>query len=144
MGEMGESRLRALGIAVQILEELPDELRPDSNIADMREMLAGNSTGRDGLILTQAVATALAFRAVNAMNVRRDYSNPEHAVAGLTNRNQEFSGHCHVAERSARADYALRIFQAAATTSRHVVIAAARSTRWDLADVRWRWTLKVL
>jgi transposase len=33
---------------------------------------------------------------------------------------------------------------AAATTSRHVLIAAARSTRWDRADVRWRWTLKVL
>ena len=35
-------------------------------------------------------------------------------------------------------------FQAAATASRHVIIAAARSTRCDLADVRWRWTLKVL
>ncbi len=35
-------------------------------------------------------------------------------------------------------------FYAAATASRHVVIAAARSTRCDLADVRWRWTLKVL
>ena len=35
-------------------------------------------------------------------------------------------------------------FQAAATASRHVVIGAARSTRCDLADVRWRWTLNVL
>ncbi len=35
-------------------------------------------------------------------------------------------------------------FQAAATASRHVVIAASRSTRCDLADVRWRWTLNVL
>jgi hypothetical protein len=34
--------------------------------------------------------------------------------------------------------------QAAATTSRHVVIAAARSTRCDWADMRWRWTLKML
>ncbi len=91
MGEMGESRFRALGIAVQILEGFPDELRPDSNIADMREMLAGKSTGRDGLILTQAIATALAFRAVNAMSVRRDYSNPEHALVGLNRRNEEFS-----------------------------------------------------
>jgi hypothetical protein len=91
MDEMGESRLRALAIAVQVLEELPDELRPDSNIDDMREMLAGKSTGRDWLILTQAVATALAFRAMNAMRVSRDYSNPEHALAGLNNRNQEFS-----------------------------------------------------
>jgi hypothetical protein len=88
---MGESQFRALSIAVQILEELPDELRPDSNIDDMREMLAGKPTSRDGLILTQAVATALAFRAVNAMSVRRDYSNPEHALSSLNNRNQEFS-----------------------------------------------------
>jgi hypothetical protein len=91
MDEMGESQLRALAIAVQVLEELPDELRPDSNIDDMREMLAGKSTGRDWLILTQAVATALAFRAMNAMRVRRDFSNPDHAVAGLNNRMQEFS-----------------------------------------------------
>src|ERR1700722_262247 len=35
-------------------------------------------------------------------------------------------------------------FHAAATTSRHVLIAAARKTRCDRADVRLRWTLKVL
>ena len=34
--------------------------------------------------------------------------------------------------------------QAAAATSRHVVIAAARSTRCVWADMRWRWTLKML
>jgi hypothetical protein len=99
MNEISESRLRALAIAVQVLEELPDELRPDSNIDDMREMLAGKSTGRDWLILSQAVATALAFRAANAMSVRRDFSDPEHAVAGLTNRNQEFSALFELAGR---------------------------------------------
>jgi hypothetical protein len=35
-------------------------------------------------------------------------------------------------------------FQAAATTSRHVLIAAVRSVRCVLAEVRWRCTLKVL
>ena len=35
-------------------------------------------------------------------------------------------------------------FQAAATASRHAPIAAARSVRWVRAEVRWRWTLKVL
>ena len=35
-------------------------------------------------------------------------------------------------------------FHAAATTSRHVLIAAARSTPCYCADVRWRWTLKVI
>ena len=38
----------------------------------------------------------------------------------------------------------LRNCQAAATAVRHVVIAAARSTRCVWAEVRWRWTLKVL
>ena len=33
-------------------------------------------------------------------------------------------------------------FHAAATTSRHVLIAAARSVRCVWAEVRWRWTLK--
>src|ERR1019366_9334385 len=32
---------------------------------------------------------------------------------------------------------------AAATTSRHVCMAAALKARCVLADVRWRWTLKV-
>jgi hypothetical protein len=35
-------------------------------------------------------------------------------------------------------------FQAAATTSRHVLIAAVRSVWCVWAEVRWRWTLKVL
>ena len=35
-------------------------------------------------------------------------------------------------------------FQAAVTASRHVLIAAARKVRWVEAEVRWRWTLKVL
>ena len=35
-------------------------------------------------------------------------------------------------------------FQAAATASRHVFIAAARKVRCVGAEVRWRWTLKVL
>src|SRR5271166_5587303 len=38
----------------------------------------------------------------------------------------------------------LRNCQAAATAVRHVVIAAARSTRCVWAEVRWRWMLKVL
>ena len=35
-------------------------------------------------------------------------------------------------------------FQAAATTSRHVLIAAVRSVRCVWAELKWRWTLKVL
>ena len=33
--------------------------------------------------------------------------------------------------------------QAAATASRHVFIAAVRSTRWARAKTRWRWVLKI-
>ena len=33
---------------------------------------------------------------------------------------------------------------AAATTSRHVCMAEALKARWVRADMRWRWTLKVL
>ena len=35
-------------------------------------------------------------------------------------------------------------FQAAVTASRHVLIAATRNVRCVEAEVRWRWTLKVL
>src|SRR5271166_5673113 len=35
-------------------------------------------------------------------------------------------------------------FQAAVTASRHVLIAAARKVRCVWAEMRWRWTLKVL
>ena len=35
-------------------------------------------------------------------------------------------------------------FQAGVTASRHVLIAAARNVRCVEAEVRWRWTLKVL
>jgi hypothetical protein len=38
----------------------------------------------------------------------------------------------------------LRNCHAAATAVRHVSIAAERSARCVWADVRWRWTLKVL
>ena len=38
----------------------------------------------------------------------------------------------------------LKYGQAATTAVRHVSIAAARSVRCVWADVRWRWTLKVL
>jgi hypothetical protein len=78
-----ETLWRALGLAVQILEELADDLRPEDDIADMRRMLNGESTGRDEWVVTQAVATALAFRAISA-------SRLPVASANLNNRIQEF------------------------------------------------------
>ncbi len=49
--------------------------------------------------------------------------------------------HCRAASAKCRR---LRNCQAAATAVRHVVIAAARSVRCVWAEMRWRWTLKVL
>src|SRR5271163_5317965 len=60
-------------------------------------------------------------------------------------RDHDLGWHRHVTTRRARAeDKGVTDLHAATTTSRHVLIAAARSTRCDRADVRWRWTLKVL
>jgi hypothetical protein len=53
---------RALGLAEQILQELPTRRRPDSNIQDMRGLLDGRSSGRDDYIICEAIATALAWR----------------------------------------------------------------------------------
>ena len=48
---------------------------------------------------------------------------------------------CRVASAKCRH---LRNCQAAATAVRHVVIATPRSARCVWAEMRWRWTLKVL
>ena len=53
-------------------------------------------------------------------------------------------GLCHVAERKTRRACSFLKFQATATAARHVFIAAARKVRCVGAEVRWRWTLKVL
>jgi hypothetical protein len=53
-------------------------------------------------------------------------------------------GYCHVEEWQTRQCRPIRLAQAAAVTSRHVCVADARKARCVLAEVRWRWTLKVL
>jgi hypothetical protein len=63
--ELPENMRRALGIAYQVLQELPVQLRPESDIEDMQQILEGKGTGdtgRDGLLICTAVATALAWR----------------------------------------------------------------------------------
>ena len=60
--ELSEDARRMLGLAMQILEDLPEWLQPASNMADMRTILAGGNTGRDELIISEAVNTALAWR----------------------------------------------------------------------------------
>lgn len=60
--ELDNDMRRALGLAVQALEDMPNWLRPESNMDDMRGLLDGKSSGRDGIILAQAVAIALCHR----------------------------------------------------------------------------------
>jgi hypothetical protein len=60
--ELDNNLRRALGLAVQILEDMPGWLRPESNMDDMRDLLVGKSSGRDGLIISEAIAIALAYR----------------------------------------------------------------------------------
>jgi hypothetical protein len=57
----------ALGLALQILEKLPEKQRPESNMDDMRGLLAGQSSGRDGLIVSEAIALALAYQTQRAI-----------------------------------------------------------------------------
>jgi hypothetical protein len=95
---MDENLRRALGLAVQILDEMPTEFRPANNIKEMRGILAGRSSGRDDILLTQAVATALAFRAVSAMRAKRDLSRPS-GLSGLDYRLKEFGDLFEMAAR---------------------------------------------
>ncbi len=57
---------------------------------------------------------------------------------------QSAGGHCHIEESISQQSGQRRSPQAAAVTSCHVSMAAVRKARWVRADVRWRWTLKVL
>jgi hypothetical protein len=69
MTELNESARQALGIAIQILEELPELHRPDSNIEHMRQMLRPHQlSDRDEIILQEAIATALVFRIKSALS----------------------------------------------------------------------------
>jgi hypothetical protein len=64
---MNEELRNALATAVQILKDLPEEFQPKSNIEDMEEILAGRSSGRDGYIMMEAVAIALAWHTHRAI-----------------------------------------------------------------------------
>jgi hypothetical protein len=53
---------RALGLTLQIFEELPEMRRPESNMDDIRDLLGGQSSGRDRVIINEAIAMALAYQ----------------------------------------------------------------------------------
>jgi hypothetical protein len=51
---------------------------------------------------------------------------------------------CHVVERRMRKSLRLAYFQATVAAARHEFIAETRKARYVDAEVRWRWTLKML
>jgi hypothetical protein len=63
--ELDNDTRRTLGLAVQVLEDLPDWLQPASNMRDMRSLLDGKSTTRDEVILAEAAAVALIHRTID-------------------------------------------------------------------------------
>ncbi len=73
---------------------------------------------------------------------------PQVAVAAIVHAPIELPRGFAVALSRCRTKNATRLrlvyFQAAATASRHVFIAAARKVRCVWADTRWRWRLKRL
>ena len=67
--ELDNDTRRVLGLAVQSLEDMAEWAKPRSNMADMRSLLAGKSSGRDSQIIVEAIAVALAHRTVEIVNV---------------------------------------------------------------------------
>jgi hypothetical protein len=87
---MDDDLRRVCGLALQILEDLPDKLRPESNIEDMREIVAGNSSGRDDYIVQEAVALALAWRTRDAIARPLNPEDPDAFAARYNDRRAEF------------------------------------------------------
>ena len=112
---MDEKLRRVLGLVIQILAEMRKGLRPESNIREMRQLLAGGTSGRDDWVVTEAVATALAHRALDSLSLKRDFSSPEAREAysvGFQNRRSEFRDLFELARRCEPSTLALHFEQA--------------------------------
>ena len=88
-------RIEADLVQALAVAKLPDRLRPESNIKDMKTLIAGGTTGRDfraELLMAQAVAVALAFRTQSALaNRRQNPTRLENATTWFNNQTQEFT-----------------------------------------------------
>jgi hypothetical protein len=89
---MDETVLRALGLAIQIIEEMPEQHRQSSDMHDMRLILEGGSTARDDYLIVQALTLALAWRASTVPPSKNfaDMEEADSAVVGVKNRWREF------------------------------------------------------
>ena len=113
-------------------------------VRDFADAMLALSTGEGGRLSVGAVSTAKYFApkliaAFVASRPKVDNRAQDHR--GVQRSTWRALSRCRAASAKCRH---LRNCQAAATAVRHVVIAAARSTRCVWAEVRWRWTLKVL
>lgn len=68
---------RSMRLILQIFEELPDKSRASSNLVEMRGLLAGKASRNQGLIIFEAIATALAWRTQQATAEPLDFESPE-------------------------------------------------------------------
>lgn len=83
-----EDTCRILSLALRILEQYPEWLRPESDMRDMRRILAGKDSGRDGLIIAEAAATVLVIYAAHPLEgvnkdewIARDFNTRMHDLS---------------------------------------------------------------
>ena len=91
-----ETIRRVLGLAIQILEDAPENLRPESNMDDMRRLLEDleHDTGRNSTIIAQAAVIVLAFMSKRALSKSPWFDerrgSPAAKWTGFTNSVDEF------------------------------------------------------
>ena len=88
-------RIEADMVQALAVAKLSDHLLPESNIKDMKTLIAGGTSGRnfrDELLIAQAVAVALALRTQSALAKHR-HKPPrlENATVWFNNQTQEFT-----------------------------------------------------
>jgi hypothetical protein len=119
MTELNESARQALGISIQILEELPELHRPDSNIEHMRQMLRPHQlSDRDEIILQEAIATALVFRIKSALSAPPP-KDQEARFAGRSKRAEDMGALLRVAAFLGKEDMGLSLAEACTRLAAH-------------------------
>ena len=113
--------------------------RDDEGVqSPVRTLARGWGSCRDFAVLFAEAARSLGF---GARIISGYLFNPDERLAGTSAAGSTALSRCR--RKSAMGRQRLK-FQAAVTASRQVLIAAARKVRCVEAEVRWRWTLKVL
>jgi len=91
---MKEIVRKALGLALQVLDDMPADIRPASDIAGIREIIAGRSAGsdeRDTFLVAQGVAVALAWQTHRAMSEPICLEHTEASTVKFNSRANDFA-----------------------------------------------------